>query len=113
MAGVGGRHVVAVAVRDALVLVLALVLALECLPDEHAASDATAVTTASKPADRRATGVPVLAAEAIPLPSSKVESSGTLASYRCSVARANKPRAITMRWISLVPSPIIMSGASR
>ena len=28
-------------------------------------------------------------------------------------ARASRPRAITMRWISLVPSPMIMSGASR
>jgi len=28
-------------------------------------------------------------------------------------ARASKPRAITRRWISLVPSPISISGASR
>ena len=27
--------------------------------------------------------------------------------------RSSSRRAITMRWISLVPSPIIMSGASR
>jgi hypothetical protein len=28
-------------------------------------------------------------------------------------ARASSPRAMTRRWISLVPSPMIMSGASR
>jgi hypothetical protein len=32
---------------------------------------------------------------------------------RPSRARASRPRAITRRWISLVPSPMIISGASR
>src|SRR4029079_17390898 len=33
--------------------------------------------------------------------------------FDASSARANNPRAITRRWISLVPSPMIINGASR